>query len=201
MSFNCDRILCEGCSTPCASFFWDIEVFSSRRGRFPWSALPGDRITMISVVAHRACVLTTLDVRRVHCPGVVVIVLANEHELLLEYIAMYESIKPACHVHFNGTSFDIPYMKARMRYNEIAIPDWLSGGVDIYRWYRKNRPGWKSYTLESIANLRLGKGKVPMAIREMFAIMRTNIGTDRLVKYSITDTLLLVELAEIDSII
>jgi DNA polymerase elongation subunit (family B) len=131
----------------------------------------------------------------------VVIVLNNERELLLEFVAMYTSSNPSCHIHFNGTSFDIPYMKARMRYNDIVVPSWLTGGVDIYRWYRKNRPGWASYSLDSIASRRLGRGKVPMPIREMFAIMRTNIGTERLVQYSIMDTLLLVELVEKDHIL
>lgn len=138
----------------------------------------------------------------------------NEANLLLQFLDKWKEIDPTIVIHWNGDSFDIPYLYNRMKKmigakkaNELSplsivdfddrdplMPYKIAGvsSLDYMRLYKKFIPRQQpSYALEAISQKELGKGKIKYdgTLDKLFTE-----DIDKFIEYNINDVRLIVEM-------
>lgn len=148
------------------------------------------------------------DVRVIPC--------VNEYSLLNSFLDKWQEIDPTIVVHWNGDSFDIPYLYNRMkkilgkdkadslspldivRFDDFDenMPYKIAGveSLDYLRLYKKFIPKKQpSYSLDAISTKELKKGKIKYS-GSLDQLFKTDI--DLFIEYNVNDVRLIVELDE-----
>lgn len=115
-----------------------------------------------------------------------------ERKMLLKFanIIRYTDVL----ISFNGINFDDIYIKARMLRYGISI-DWRKKILQDHCWtYKKYAPGQQSYSLESISQTVLGRGKVDHESYKIYDMWRKNRAL--LKEYNIEDVQLMYDIEE-----
>ncbi len=144
--------------------------------------------------------------------GVRVIPCISEASMLSAFLDKWQEIDPTIVVHWNGDSFDIPYLYNRMRkvlgqtranglsplgivthdeYDDL-MPYKIAGvnSMDYLRLYKKFIPKQQpSYALDAIATKEIGRGKIKYE-GSLDHLFRTDI--DKFIEYNVNDVELIV---------
>jgi DNA polymerase elongation subunit (family B) len=143
-----------------------------------------------------------------------VIPCTSEPDLLLKFLDKWKEIDPTIVIHWNGDSFDIPYLYNRMKKiigprkaNELSplnivefderdtlMPYKIAGvsSLDMMRLYKKFIPRQQpSYALEAISQKELKKGKIQYE-GSLDKLFKENV--EKFIEYNINDVRLIVEL-------
>lgn len=185
--------------------FWDIETISTD-GNFTDAENPAHEIFMISVISEinnkvTAYILTTKNTDTFE--EAKFLKYDTEKDLIIGFFDLWIKINPDKCLHYNGDSYDMPYVLDRAKLHKIKIPALgksllpsmvvsmnhpspigyerdktiLSPGVeklDLITYFRRFYPGNPNYRLETIGKLYLGEGKSGLEIEEMFKIVKSN---------------------------
>lgn len=128
----------------------------------------------------------------------------DERGLLVNFFAIWTDSNPNIVLHYNGNSYDIPFILTRAHLNNIKIPDlgkiqdyspktqtvnitspignsteriWTTPGVeniDLIQYFRRFYPGMENYKLQTMGEVFLGHGKSGLEIERMFEIIRSH---------------------------
>lgn len=185
--------------------FFDIEVISPDRN-FTDAKNPTHEIFMISAISEvnnktTAYILTTKNSDTFD--EAVFTQYKTEKDLIIGFFDLWISINPDRCVHYNGDSYDMPYVLERAKLLKIPIPSLskllsssivtsqlhpspigierdktiISPGVeklDLITYFRRFYSGNENYRLETTGKLYLGEGKSGLEIEEMFQIVESN---------------------------
>ena len=175
--------------------FWDIEVISPDRN-FTDATNPTHEIFMISAISEIdnnvvAYILTTKNTD--DFPEATFKKYETEKELIIGFFDLWRKINPDRCMHYNGDSYDMPYILKRAKLLDIKILSLskllspsivisqlhpspigiqrdetiISPGVeklDLITYLRRFYPGNTNYRLETTGILYLGEGKSGLEI-------------------------------------
>ena len=208
--------------------FWDIETFSSIPDEFPSSLNVGDFIFMISIITvlgsdinGYVIVNANADTDTVSDSGRIIIRTHSEKELLERFLDIFRSFKPSRQIHYNGSSFDIPYLIDRLNIHGMEFPEIFGSKtstsirtyitpfgkedaksltipgvetIDLIQYFRLFYPWLSNHKLDTIAKTFIGEGKTGLSIDEMMAAVRTGVGISKVIDYSYIDSLRMYQL-------
>lgn len=148
----------------------------------------------------------------------------SEEELIENICAFVRVVQPDLHKHWNGNSFDIPYLVARAKrlglhcarnFGSLSCTQdtyWSGGRVrtrsitkvnlpgavcmDELMYAQENFGGYEEFNLNAFSEKMLGENKVDLAYELIPELQRTSTGRADLAEYLMYDVLLTLELGD-----
>jgi DNA polymerase elongation subunit (family B) len=119
---------------------------------------------------------------------------SNEQDLLIDFASIITKIDPDVLLGWNSSTFDVPYLKNRMKQLGVELEWSRFAELDLMRAYASfvlNKPTLKHLSLKEVA---VNEGLIPEDEKYGFDITWWNLNLDQLLRYNKRDVWLLVEL-------